>query len=215
MDIVNPALNDYLLAHATAPDAVLHELAEETRRELPGAAGMQVSHDEGTFLTLLVQLTGVSRAVEIGTFTGYSAICIARGLGPGGRLLACDTSAEWTDIAQRYWARAGVAERIDLRLGPALDTLRSLPPDEELDFAFVDADKTGYPQYYAELVPRLRSGGLIVLDNVLRRGRVVDPSAQEPGDVAIREVNDTIAADPRVESVLLPLRDGVTVARKR
>ncbi|WP_326598478.1 O-methyltransferase [Streptomyces sp. NBC_01803] len=214
MDIVNPALSDYLLAHCTPADDVLRDLAAETRRALPDHLSMQITQDEGAFLTLLVRLTGARRAVEVGTFTGYSSICIARGLPADGRLLACDVSDEWTSVARRYWERAGVADRIDLRLAPAAETLRALPSGETVDFAFIDADKTGYPVYYEELVTRLRPGGLIVLDNMLRAGRVVDPAAQDPADIAIREMSDIIAADKRVESVLLPLRDGVTLVRK-
>ncbi|MDK1476230.1 O-methyltransferase [Streptomyces sp. 549] len=215
MHIVNPQLDAYLLDHCTPADDVLRDLAEETRRLLPQHTSMQITQDEGAFLTLLVQLTGAELAVEVGTFTGYSALCIARGLAPGGQLVACDVSEEWTGIARRYWERAGVAGSIDLRIAPALDTLRALPTDEVIDFAFVDADKTGYPDYYEELVRRLRPGGVIALDNVLQAGRVVDPAATDPSVTAIRAVNDTIAADPRVTSVLLPLRDGVTVVRKR
>ena len=168
MDIVNPALDTYLLAHSTAPDDLLRELAEETRQATGGASGMQVSADEGAFLTMLVQLTGARTAVEVGVFTGYSSICIARGLPEDGRLIACDVSEEWTAIARRYWQRAGLAERIDLRLAPAATTLRALPEDTVIDFAFIDADKVGYPAYYEEIVTRLRPGGLVVLDNVLR-----------------------------------------------
>jgi len=214
MDIVNPALDDYLLAHSTPADDVLRDLVEETHQAVPGTT-MQVSHDEGEFLTMLTQLTGARFAVEIGVFTGYSSICIARGLSEGGRLLACDVSEEWTSVARRYWERAELSDRIDLRIAPALETLRALPSDRSVDFAFIDADKTGYPAYYEELVPRMRQGGLIVLDNVLRSGRVVDPAAQDEADMAIRQVNDTITADDRVRSVMLPLRDGVTVVRKR
>jgi caffeoyl-CoA O-methyltransferase len=158
---------------------------------------------------------GARNAVEVGVFTGYSSICVARALAPGGRLLACDVSEKFTSVARRYWERAGVADRIDLRLAPATETLRALPTEATIDFAFVDADKTGYPVYYEELVTRMRPGGLIVLDNVLRSGRVVDPSQQHEADIAIRAVNDTIAADPRVDSVMLPVRDGVTLARRR
>ncbi|MGK5532537.1 O-methyltransferase [Streptomyces sp. URMC 129] len=214
MDIVNPALSDYLLAHCTPADDVLRDLAAETRRALPAHVPMQITQDEGALLTLLVRLTGARRAIEVGTFTGYSSICIARGLAAGGRLLACDVSDAWTSVARRYWERAGVADRIDLRIAPAAETLRALPREETADFAFVDADKTGYPVYYEELVTRLRPGGLMVLDNTLRGGRVVDPDARDAADLAIRETNDTIAADRRVESVLLPLRDGVTLVRK-
>jgi caffeoyl-CoA O-methyltransferase len=215
MDIVNPALEDYLLAHASPADDLLRDLVEETHQLDPGTTTMQISHDEGEFLTMLVRLTKASFAVEIGVFTGYSSICIARGLSGEGRLLACDVNEEWTSIARRYWERAGLTDRIDLRIAPAAETLRALPTSQAVDFAFIDADKTGYPLYYEELVPRMRAGGLIVLDNVLRGGRVVDPAAQETADRAIRQVNDTITADSRMQSVMLPLRDGVTLARKR
>ena len=214
-DIVNPAISDYLLAHCTPADDVLRDLAAETRARFPDAAGMQVSHDEGELLTMLVRLIGARYAVEVGVFTGYSAICIARGLPAGGTLLACDVSEEWTAVARRYWRRATVGDRIDLRIAPAIQTLRALPAEPLLDFAFVDADKTGYPGYYAELIPRLRPGGLMVLDNVLRGGRVLDRIADQPADIAIRELNDTVAADDRVDTVMLAVRDGVTLIRKR
>ncbi|MDG4825760.1 class I SAM-dependent methyltransferase [Asanoa sp. WMMD1127] len=214
-DITSPAISDYLLAHSSPADDLLRELAAETTRTFPDAAGMQISHDEGELLTMLVQLVGATKAVEVGVFTGYSSICIARGLAPGGSLLACDVSDDWTSVARRYWDRAGVADRIELRIAPAIETLRALPTDEDIDFAFVDADKPGYPAYYAELVTRLRPGGLIVLDNVLRGGRVVDPNAAGEGDVAIRQVNEAVVADPRVSVVMLPVRDGVTLIRKR
>jgi caffeoyl-CoA O-methyltransferase len=215
MDIVNPALDDYLLAHCTAPDELLRDLAEETRTGTEDAAGMQISHDEGALLTMLVRLVGAREAIEVGVFTGYSSICIARGLPADGHLLACDVSEEWTATARRYWERAGLSDRIDLRIAPAVETLRALPTGRWLDFAFIDADKVGYPQYYEELVTRLRPGGLIVLDNVLREGRVVDPAAQTPPDLAMRQVNDTVAADVRVDAVMLPVRDGITVVRRR
>ncbi|MEU5834268.1 class I SAM-dependent methyltransferase [Streptomyces diacarni] len=214
MDIVNPALDDYLLAHCTPADDLLRDLVEETHALEPGTT-MQITHDEGEFLTMLVQLTRATTAVEVGVFTGYSSICIARGLPADGRLIACDVSEEWTAVARRYWQRAGLTDRIDLRLAPAAETLRALPQEPGIDFAFIDADKAGYPTYYEELVPRLRPGGLLVLDNVLRTGRVVDPAAQDEADVAIRRINDTITADDRMQSVMLPLRDGVTLARKR
>lgn len=215
MDIVNPAVSDYLLTHCTPPDEVLRDLADETARGFPEAADMQVSHDEGELLTLLTRLVGARRAVEVGVFTGYSSICIARGLPDGGHLLACDVSPEWTSVARRYWKRAGLDERIELRLAPALDTLRALPAERALDLAFIDADKGNYPDYYEELVIRLRPGGLIILDNVLRGGEVADPAAQDSGTVAMRRLNDLIAGDGRVESVMLPVRDGVTLARRR
>jgi caffeoyl-CoA O-methyltransferase len=206
-------ISEYLLAHCTPADAVLRDLAAETRATFPGEAGMQVSHDEGELLTLLVKLSGARHAVEVGVFTGYSGLCIARGLPADGHLLACDVSEEFTGMARRYWERAGLSGRIELRLAPALDTLKALPGEEAFDFAFIDADKQGYRGYYEELVPRIRPGGLLVLDNVLRGGNVI--AGTRPADIAIREINDAIVADERVESVMLPVRDGVTLVRKR
>jgi caffeoyl-CoA O-methyltransferase len=207
-------VSEYLLAHSTPADDVLRDLAAETAQRFPDAAGMQIGQDEAALISMLVGLVGARTAVEVGVFTGYSGLCIARALRPGGRLLACDVSEEWTSVARRYWERAGVAGRIDLRIGPALDTLRTLPADPVIDIAFVDADKTGYPDYYAELVPRLRPGGLLVLDNVLMGGRVLDPERADAGARAVRRLNDVVAADERVESVMLPVRDGVTLARR-
>jgi caffeoyl-CoA O-methyltransferase len=206
-------ISEYLLAHCTPADDVLRDLAAETRSAFPDQAGMQVSHDEGELLTLLVKLSGARNAVEVGVFTGYSGLCIARGLPADGHLLACDVSEEFTGMARRYWERAGLTGRIELRIAPALDTLKALPGEEAFDFAFIDADKQGYRGYYEELVPRMRPGGLLVLDNVLRGGNVI--AGTRPADIAIREINDAIVADPRVESVMLPVRDGVTLVRKR
>jgi caffeoyl-CoA O-methyltransferase len=192
---------------------VLRDLNEQTHRELGGRAAMQISHDEGELLTMLVRLVGARNAVEVGTFTGYSSICIARGLPADGHLLCCDVSVEWTSIAQRYWERAGVTDRIELRIAPAVDTLRALPAERTLDFAFIDADKSGYPAYYEEIVTRVRPGGLVVLDNMLRDGRVLDP--QNDDDRAIVAMNEALVADDRVDVVLLPVRDGVSLARVR
>lgn len=212
-EILNAEISDYVLAHCTPADDVLRDLAAETRASYSaGTAGMQISHDEGELLTMLVRLSRAAYAVEVGVFTGYSSICIARGLPPQGRLLACDVSEEFTSVARKYWVRAAVDELIDLRIGPAIDTLRALPADPVVDFAFVDADKTGYPDYYAELVPRLRPGGLLVLDNVFRDGGVLRPASR--ADEIVAALNDTIVADERVESVMLPVRDGVTLVRK-
>ncbi len=213
MDIVSPAVSDYLLAHSEPADEVLRDLDEETHRELGGAAGMQISHDEGELLTMLVRLVGARNAVEVGTFTGYSSICIARGLADGGHLLCCDVSEDYTAVARRYWERAGVADRIELRIAPAVETLRALPSERALDFAFIDADKAGYPAYYEEIVTRMRPGGLVVLDNMLRDGRVLDP--QNDDDRAIAALNEALVADDRVDVVLLPVRDGVSLARVR
>ncbi|GAB3655417.1 class I SAM-dependent methyltransferase [Actinocorallia lasiicapitis] len=215
MPFIDPLISDYVLAHSTAADEVLRDLAEETHAQLPAESGMQISHDEGEFLTMLARLTGARRAVEVGTFTGYSSICIARGLADGGTLLALDVSDEWTSIARRYWKRAGVDDRIELRIGPAADSLRALPEEELFDLAFIDADKAGYPVYYEEILKRLRPGGVIALDNVLRDGRVVDLASATPEDRIVHDLNAAIAADPRVSAVMLPQRDGVTLAMKK
>jgi len=166
-------------------------------------------------MTLLVRAIGARRALELGTFTGYSAICIARGLGDGGTLVTCDLNGEWTEIARRYFDEAGVAERIDLRMGPALDTIRELSADEPFDFAFIDADKTEYPDYYEECLRLLRPGGLIMLDNVLRDGQVLDTGNDDPRTLATREVNDRAIADERVDVAMLGVADGITLALKR
>jgi caffeoyl-CoA O-methyltransferase len=162
---------------------------------------------------MLVRITGARQAVEVGTFTGYSSICIARGLPDDGHLLCCDVSEEYTSIAREYWARAGVADRIELRIAPAVETLRSLSSEPYLDFAFIDADKAGYPAYVEEILPRMRPGGLMVLDNMLRDGRVLAPESED--DHAIHDLNHALVADERVDVVLLPVRDGVSLARKR
>jgi caffeoyl-CoA O-methyltransferase len=211
---VTDALHEYLLAHRTPDDPLLEELRAETRRLMGERSGMQISAEEGTFLGLLVGALGAKRVVEVGTFTGYSALCMARALPPDGRLLCCDVSEEFTAVARRYWQKAGVADRIELRLGPALDTLRALPPGESLDFAFIDADKENYQGYYEELLRRLRPGGLIAIDNVLWSGLVLRAEDQSANTVAIRKLNDHVAADRRVQSVMLGLSDGVTLVRK-
>ena len=207
-------LYDYLLARRTPDDPVLVELREETAR-LGDRARMQIAPEQGTFLRMLVAAIGARRAVEVGTFTGYSAICIARGLAPGGRLLCCDVSAEWTAVARRYWEKAGVADRIDLRLAPAVETLRALSVEPVVDFAFIDADKTGYPVYYEEVLRRLRPSGVIAVDNVLWSGEVVRARNRDADTRAIRRFNDLVAADERVDSVMTPIADGITLVRKR
>ena len=212
--VVTPELHAYAVAHGTPPDEVQRSLIEVTAR-LGSVSGMQISPDQGAFMTLLTKIVGVRFAVEVGTFTGYSSICIARGLATGGRLLCCDVSEEWTAIARDHWDRAGVAERIDLRIAPAIETLRALPDDPPIDLAFIDADKPGYVDYYEEIVARLRPGGVVLLDNVLWSGVVADPTNTDENTVAIRAVNDRVAADDRVEAVVLPIADGLTIARKR
>ncbi|MER7590714.1 O-methyltransferase [Micromonospora sp. NPDC127501] len=206
-------LHAYLVAHGSPPDEIIRDLAEETRSVLPEHATMQVAPEQAAFLTFLTRLLDVRQAVEVGTFTGLSSLAIARGLPEGGRLTCFDISEEFTGIARRYWARAGVQDQIDLRIGPAADGLRELPHERHLDFAFIDADKTGYPIYWAELVPRMRPGGVIAVDNVLRGGRVIAP--QDAGDRAIAAFNDEVLADVRVDPVMLPIADGLTLARVR
>jgi caffeoyl-CoA O-methyltransferase len=211
--LIDPEIAAYVAAHTDPPDGVLAELRDRTAR-LGSAARMQVSADQGALLTLLTRVAAARNAIEVGTFTGYSAICIARGLQRGGRLLCCDVSEEYTAIAREAWAAAGVDDRIELRLAPALDTLRGLPSDPAVDFAFIDAEKTEYVQYYEELVPRLRPGGLLAVDNTLWSGRVVRPSGDRVTEVMM-QFNDLVAADDRVESYILPVSDGVTLAVKR
>ena len=207
-------LAEYLVSRGSPPDDVQRALIEETR-ELGAIAGMQIAPEQGAFLTLLTRLLGVRSAVEVGTFTGYSSLCIARGLGADGRLLCCDVSEEWTAVARRAWERAGVADRIELRIAPGADTLRSLPKEETIDLAFIDADKPSYAVYYEELLTRLRPNGVLLVDNVLWDGRVVQPDATDDNTVAIRAFNDMVAADARVEAVMLPLADGLTLCRKK
>jgi caffeoyl-CoA O-methyltransferase len=207
-------IHAYLVEHGTPPDPVQQELIEETRR-LGGISLMQIAPEQGAFMTLLARAIGARRAIEIGTFTGYSALCLARGLPEDGTLVACDVNADWAAIARRYWEKAGVAGRIDLRLGPAADTLRALPERPDYDLAFIDADKPSYPLYYELLLPRLRPGGLVLVDNVLWMGAVVNPAANDPHTQAIRAFNDQVARDPRVDCAMLPLADGLTILRKR
>lgn len=210
-NLLDPAVGRYILDHSTPPDPLLDELARETAEATGDAARMQISADQGRFLTMLTQLAAPAVAVEVGTFTGYSSVCIARGLS-GGRLHCFDVSEEWTSIAQRYWERAGVADRVSLTLGPALETLAAF--DEPIDLAFLDADKGNYPGYYELLVERLRPGGLLLADNTLRSGHVADPARSETTTVQIREFNDLVIEDPRVSVVMLPVADGITMIRK-
>jgi caffeoyl-CoA O-methyltransferase len=212
--LLTPQVHDYIVAHSTPIDEVQRELIDETAA-LGSVSGMQIAPEQGAFLTILARATGARRAVEVGTFTGYSALCIARGLGEDGTLLCCDVSEEWTAIARRAWQRAGVADRITLRLAPAVQTLRSLPPEPHLDLAFVDADKGSYRAYAEELIPRLRPGGLLLVDNVLWGGRVLDDADSGEDTKHIRAFNAWLVTDPRVECVLLPVADGLTMAVRR
>jgi caffeoyl-CoA O-methyltransferase len=211
---VTGELVDYAVAHGSWPeDPVLSDLRDQTTALGP-VAGMQIGPDQGQLLTLFTRLVGARRAVEVGTFTGYSSLCIARGLASGGTLLCCDVSEEWTAMARTAWQRAGVAERVELRIAPAIETLRSLPTEPTIDLAFIDADKGGYWDYWNELAPRMRPGGVLLADNVLWSGRVADDNGDE-NTRAIREFNDRVAADDRVEAVLLPAFDGLTIALRR
>jgi caffeoyl-CoA O-methyltransferase len=204
----------YLVEHGTAPDATYEAIRAETASAAGPLAGMQIGPDQYALLTLLVRLVGARLAVEVGTFTGTSAVAIARGLADGGRLLCCDIDEEWTAIARRHWAAAGLADRIDLRLGPAIETLGALPADPPIDFAFIDADKGGYLDYYEAVLTRMRPGGLLVADNVLWSGRVVDPEATDGDTEAIRRFNDHVRSDPRTDTVMLAVGDGITLCRK-
>jgi len=212
--LLTDELHRYLLDHTDPIDAVQRDLIDETAA-LGGIASMQIAPEQGAFMTMLTRLMGVTSAIEIGTFTGYSALAIARGLPPGGRLLCSDVSPEWTDIAKRYWHRAGVGGLIELTLGPALDTLRSLPLDPAYELAFVDADKVEYPAYVEELYPRIRTNGLLVIDNTLRDGRVMPGHEENDADRIIAGFNHALAVDQRFDTVLLPLADGLTLLRKR
>ena len=207
-------IHEYLVAHGTPPDAVQQALIERTSA-LGGISMMQIAPEQGAFMTILTRLLGVGHAVEIGTFTGYSALCIARGMEPDGRLICCDVSEEWTAIARDAWADAGVADRIDLRIAPALETIAALPEDEHIDLVFIDADKENYANYYEALLPRVRRNGAILVDNTLWSGAVIDPERNDESTVAIRAFNDMVAADPRVDTVQLAISDGLTLLPKR
>jgi caffeoyl-CoA O-methyltransferase len=211
---LTPEIHQYLVAHGTPPDDVQQALIERTS-ELGGISMMQIAPEQGAFMTILTRLLDVRNAVEVGTFTGYSSLCIARGLAEGGKLICCDVSDEWTSIAREYWERAGVADRIDLRIAPALETIATLPEDEHLDLVFIDADKENYANYYEALLPRVRRNRVILDDNTLWSGAVIDPSRDDSSTLAIRAFNDMVAADDRVDAVQLAISDGLTLLRKR
>lgn len=208
LDVVQ---HDYLVDHAPPLDEVALGLIARTA-ELGAISVMQVAPEQAALLTLLARLVGARNAVEVGTFTGFSALALARGLADGGRLLCCDVSEEWTAVGRPFWDEAGVADRIDLRVAPAADTLAALPDERTIDLAFIDADKPNYPVYWDLLVPRMRPGGLVLVDNVLWSGKVLDPSITDDDTSAIRAFNDKVSADDRVESVILPVADGLTFA---
>lgn len=211
---LSPEIHAYLVAHGTPPDEIASALIEETKR-LGGISLMQIAPEQGAFMTLLARLIGARRAIEVGTFTGYSALCLARGLAADGHLLCCDVSEEWTAVARRYWQKAGVADRIELRIAPAIETLQALPAERTFDFAFIDADKVSYRAYYEALLPRLRPNGLLVFDNVLWMGQVLDAGTESADTRALQALNDFVATDARVEAVMISVSDGLTIVRKR
>jgi caffeoyl-CoA O-methyltransferase len=211
---MDDTLFDYVLANTTEPDAVQRGLIARTS-EIGVSRRMQITHPQAVFMTFLTRSIGARNAIEVGTFTGYSALAIARGLPEDGRLLACDVNEEWTAIAREAWTAAGVADRIELRIGPALETIAALPPETKFDLAFIDADKESYIEYYEALLPRLDSTGLILVDNTLWEGKVTNSSIDDAPTRAVRAFNAYVAADARTENVLLPMADGVTLIRKR
>jgi len=213
---LTPAVHEYLLRHGVREPDVLRRLRERTA-SLPQHR-MQIAPEQGAFMALLARLIGARRALEIGTFTGYSSTVVALALPADGRMVCCDVSREWTDIAREAWAEAGVADRVELRLGPATKTLEALlgeGVEGTFDFAFIDADKPSYDAYYERCLRLVRRGGLIAIDNVLWSGRVADPSETDDGTNAIRALNAKIATDERVDVSMLPIRDGLTLARIR
>jgi len=213
---IAPRIVDYMVALGTRETAVQRRLRAVTSRIPMGM--MQIGPDQGALMQVLVRLIGARRCLEIGTFTGYSSLAVALAMPPDGTIVCCDVSDEWTAVARRYWAEAGVADRVDLRLAPALETLDDLLANGEantFDFAFIDARKTEYPDYHERVIQLLRPGGLAAYDNVLWSGRVVDDAVQDDDTLGLRRLNDRLAADERVTVAMLPLADGVTLARKR
>ncbi len=213
---LNEELHAYLVKVGVREPDVLRRLRERTA-SIP-EHGMQIGPEQGAFMGLLVKVSGARRCLEVGTFTGYSSTAVALALPPDGRLVCCDVSREWTDIAREAWAEAGVADRVELRLGPAIETLDQLLAEEDagsFDFAFIDADKPNYDGYVERALRLVRSGGLIAIDNVLWSGRVADPAVDDESTVAIRTLNEKLAADERVEVAMVPIGDGLTLLRVR
>ncbi len=213
-EFLDEALADYIQTHSTHPDEVQRDLIEATAA-LGDASIMQISPAQGAFMTVLTTLLEPQFAVEVGTFTGYSALAVAKALPPGGRLLCCDISEEWTTVAREHWERAGMSDRIELRIGPAMDTLRSLPEEPAVDLAFIDADKASYIAYYEELVPRLSARGVILVDNTLWDGHVANPSRTDSTTEELRAFNAHVVADERVLVALLPVGDGLSMITPR
>ena len=210
------ALHGYLQAHGVRESAVMRRLREETARH--EMAMMQISPEQGALMALLVELVGAKRALEVGVFTGYSALVVAQAMGPDGRLTALDNNPDYTEIAQRFWAEAGLAERVELRLGDARDSLAALRAeglDAAYDFAFIDADKADYDIYYEQCLALLRPGGLILIDNTFHMGQIAEPERWGENAPVVDALNKKIEADARVTMVMLPLGDGLTICRKR
>jgi caffeoyl-CoA O-methyltransferase len=210
---LNPKLYEYVVAHGHNGDPIRAELAAETAK-LGVVSMMQIAPEQGTLMGLLAGAIGARSAVEVGTFTGYSALCVARALPADGKMLCCDVNEQWTSVGKRYWERAGVAGKITLKLAPAAETLTALPANYAIDFAFIDADKSNYRVYYEEILKRMRVGGLILIDNVLWNGAVLNGEDSSDDTKAIRAINDFIASDNRVEAVMLCVSDGLTIVRK-
>ena len=206
--------NGYMIRNRSPEGPILAELRQQTGRAVGELAGMMISEEQGVLLRILVGALAPRLAVEVGTFTGYSAACIASALPPDGKLVCCDVSDEWTAVGTPYWKRCGVAGKIDLRIAPALDTLSRLPRSLRFDFAFVDADKANYVAYFEAIVPRMRKNGLIAVDNVLWHNRMMHACNQDEETVGIREFNEHVLCDGRVESVMLHVGDGLTLMRK-
>ncbi len=209
---LSESVHRYLLEHGGAPDPVGQALIEETRK-LGGISIMQIAPEQGAFISLLASAIGARRAIEVGTFTGFSALCIARGMGEGSQLICCDTSEEWTSLGRPFWEEAGVADRIDLRIAPAIETLRGIAEDGAFDLAFIDADKSSYIAYAEELLRLVRPGGLILVDNVLWFGAVADPDKNDERTLEIRAFNEWATAHPRCQNVMMPIGDGLTLIR--
>jgi predicted O-methyltransferase YrrM len=210
-----PQLHDYIIAHAQLEPTLLAQLREETNQH--PQARMQISPEQGALLGMLVRLMGAKRALEVGVFTGYSSLTVALALPETGQLVACDISRSFTNTARRYWQQAGVDHKVDLRIAPALETLDKLLAEsvEPFDFAFIDADKGNYENYFDRVVQLVRSGGLIVVDNTLWSGRVADPTDQDKITRTLRQFNQVVAQDERVDLVILPIGDGLTLAHKK
>jgi predicted O-methyltransferase YrrM len=213
---LNEKVHDYLLGHSLRESTACQQLREETRPMKMGM--MQVSPEQGQFMAFLVELTGTRKAVEVGTFTGYSALCVAQALPADGTLVCCDVSEEWTAVGKKYWEQAGVSDRISLRIGPAIDTLTAMRDAGEegtFDFGFIDGDKANYQSYYEHVIALLRTGGLLLIDNVLWGGSVANPDKTDEDTEAIRALNTFVHHDDRVSLSMLPVGDGLTLALKR